>query len=261
MRRVVMLSLVAVLVLTAVVGTGVVNAQGPSVDVQAPPAPGVGWGGAFQQRGGPGQPHRWTGDRGQWLALRIIADTLGMSQQDLIAELRTGKTVAEVAQAQGVDLTTVVDALLAPRAERLQQAVDNGRLTQEQADALLVLARIRTEDRLQQPYRLSPLMIAAQVLGMEPPELLAELRTGKSVAEVAAERGVALDEIVDAIVAPKADRLSELVAAGRLTQEQADILIALERDRVTRMLEWHKAPPGRGPGHGPRGRGFRFGDG
>ena len=250
MRRFVLLGLAVMLVVTAVVGTGVVNAQGTVMDEQPPLAPAHGWAHALGRRGTPGHPPPWAGDRSQWFALRVIAEALGISQQDLIAELRTGKTVADIAQEQGVDLATVVDALVAPEAQRLQRAVEKGRLTQAQADALLALARIRVEDRLHRPFPLSPLMIAAQVLGMEPRELLVELRAGKSVAEVAAERGVPLDDIVDAIVEPKADRLTELVAAGRLTQEQADILIALERERVTHMLEWHRPPPRRGPRHG-----------
>lgn len=249
MKGFVLVVLVALVAFAAFAGTGIVQAQAPQAMSDVTPAVGA-VNLAPQHQGGPHPNQR---DRARWAELRIIAETLNMSQQDLIAEFRSGKTVADVAAEKGVDLSTVVDALLARRMEQLQRAVDNGRLTQQQADAILALDRIRVEDRLGQPFPLDPLMIAAQVLGMEPPDLLAELRAGKSVADVAQEKGVALDDIVNAILERKVERLNQLVTDGRLTQEQADILIALERDRVTQMLNRHVQPCRCGPGRGRGG--------
>lgn len=257
MRKFIYAALGLLLVVAATVSAGVAWAQGPDSSGtgavwQTPgsgsvfphagvsgkePARGHGWG-----RGGKHGPV--ARERGHWVELKAIADVLNMSQQDLIAELRAGKTVADVAQEQGVDLAQIVDALVAPQEQRLQRAVESGRLTQEQADALLALKRIQIEDRLSQLFPLDPMMIAAQVLGMEPQELFAELRQGKSVAEVAQEKGVDLEEIVNAITEPKVERLNQLVTDGRLTQEQADILINMERERVTQMLnrQWQPCP-------------------
>lgn len=95
---------------------------------------GRGKGGRFGGRMGPrgfmmpGQP---------MLDTDIIAEKLGMTVDELKAELKDGKTVAELAQAKGVELQVIVDALVASQAERLQQAVTNGRITQEQADQML----------------------------------------------------------------------------------------------------------------------------
>ena len=251
MKRFIILTLVALLVATAVFGVGVVSAQTFAPDARTTNvAPHAG----NHHPGGPGRAGTVRQHRAHWRELAVIAQTLNMQEQDLIAAFRAGKTVADVAQEQGVDLATVVDALVAPRAQRLQRAVDNGRLTQAQADALLALERIRVEDRLQRPFPLDPLMIAAQVLGMEPRDLLAELRAGKSVADVAAEKGVALDDIVNAILARKVERLNQLVADGRLTQDQADTLIAMARDRVSRMLNRHPRPCRCGPHRGGQGK-------
>ena len=60
-----------------------------------------------------------------------------MTVEELSAALAEGKTVAEIAAEQGVELGALVAALIAPRAEFLNQAVVDGRLTQEQADAML----------------------------------------------------------------------------------------------------------------------------
>jgi len=67
----------------------------------------------------------------------LLAEALGMTTEELFAAQESGQTVAEVAAAQGVELADVVAAVIAPRAELLAQAVADGRLTQEQADAML----------------------------------------------------------------------------------------------------------------------------
>jgi hypothetical protein len=67
----------------------------------------------------------------------LLAEALGMTVEELQAAQAGGQTVAEMAAAQGVELADVVAAVMVPRAESLAQAVAGGRLTQEQADAML----------------------------------------------------------------------------------------------------------------------------
>lgn len=67
----------------------------------------------------------------------LLAEALGMTTEELYAAQKAGQTVAEIAAAQGVDLADVVVAVVAPHAERLTQAVADGRLTQEQVDLRL----------------------------------------------------------------------------------------------------------------------------
>jgi polyhydroxyalkanoate synthesis regulator phasin len=63
-----------------------------------------------------------------------LAEQLGMTSDELQAELEAGKTIAELAEEKGVDLDA---ARIEAMKERIQQAVEDGTLTQEQADWLL----------------------------------------------------------------------------------------------------------------------------
>ena len=86
--------------------------------------------------GGPG------GGRGLGLeGLQIAAEALNMTTDELINALRSGKTLEELADEAGVDIQDVQDAIQAEREtsmrERIQQAVDDGTMTQEHADWLL----------------------------------------------------------------------------------------------------------------------------
>jgi hypothetical protein len=78
----------------------------------------------------------------------VLAGLLGIDAETLRTELQGGKTVAEIATEQGVDVQTVIDALVAEATSHLQLAVDNGRLTQEEADAKLVDLTARITDRV-----------------------------------------------------------------------------------------------------------------
>src|SRR5512145_1116793 len=79
----------------------------------------------------------------------------------------------------------------------------------------------------------SLLAIAAEQLGMEPTELVAELQAGKTIAELAEAQGVAVDTLVDAVLAAHSEWLTQAVTAGNLTQEQADARLALMKTNLT----------------------------
>ncbi len=94
----------------------------------------------------------------------------------------------------------------------------------------------------------SVVSVTADVLDMDRTEIIAQLREGKSIADIAGDK---LDEIVDALVAKRQEKLNELVADGRLTQEQADALVALMKARITDRLSQPFTPRGFGEGQCP----------
>ena len=78
---------------------------------------------------------------GSWTTFDTAAEVLGLTPEELFAELHAGNTLEEIAEAQGVELEAVQDAINAARGEAMQdaieQAVEDGDITQEQADWLL----------------------------------------------------------------------------------------------------------------------------
>jgi hypothetical protein len=96
------------------------------------------------------------------------------------------------------------------------------------------------------------LSAAATALGLSEADLRAQLRAGKSLATVAKEKGVAVEKVVDALVAEAQQRLAGAVAAGRLTQAQADERLKDVRARITdRVNATRPARPGRGQAPAP----------
>jgi len=81
----------------------------------------------------------------------ISASTIGVTPQTLVAELKTGKSIAQVATEHHVDPSTVVTALSVAADAKVAQAVAQHELTQAQADRIdaILPARIaRIVDRV-----------------------------------------------------------------------------------------------------------------
>jgi hypothetical protein len=99
----------------------------------------------------------------------------------------------------------------------------------------------------------------AEALGMTEADLRTELQAGKSVADVASAKGVALDAVVNAVIAAQTTSLSHAVTDGRITQAQADALLANLRVTLPGQLQTKQVAGLEGSGFG--GRGGRGGPG
>lgn len=134
------------------------------------------------------------------------------------------------------------------------QTQDGTELTQEEREALREERRDAREAR-----RAEKIALLTETLGITEDELAAAREAGQSLADVATAQGVPVETLVAALVEAKTDQILEHVAAGDLTQDEADEKIAGLEERVTERVN---AEPGeredRGRrGFGPRGpRGF-----
>jgi AraC-like DNA-binding protein len=81
--------------------------------------------------------HRGFGHFGFFGNLTAAADYLGLTEAQLQSQLEGGKSLAQVAQAQGKSVSGLVDALVAAAKTRLDEAVAAGRLTQAQETEML----------------------------------------------------------------------------------------------------------------------------
>jgi len=144
-------------------------------------------------------------------------------------------------------------------AEVLGPLVEDGTLTQEQADKVIAaLEAARPDGRgpgKGGPGRALGLEAAAGALSISVDELSAELRSGRTIAEVAAERGVDVQTVIDAMVGELRTRLEERVAAGDLTQEQVDEKLAEATERITEQVDESMPTRPAGPRGGRGGPG------
>jgi hypothetical protein len=155
--------------------------------------------------------------------------------------------IDDAAKQLGVTPDKLTSALQQALVNRVEQAVKDGRLTREQADA--VIARIKAGDL--------PLGVpgfghgggpggdrggfgrhgggkafgetraaAAAFLGVTEEQLRTARESGKSLADIAKEKGKTTDGLKAAMLAAVTKAADAAVTAGKLTKEQRDALVA-----------------------------------
>jgi len=158
--------------------------------------------------------------------VQAVADLLGMTPDQIRAERQGGKSLAAIAAERGVDQTTLVQTITNAMVPRIQQFV--GRMVNREGSGRPEGLGPR-EGRDARGFRGGPrdgqggpgqglFQPIADLLGMTPDQVVAERRAGKSLADIAAARGVDQATLVQAITVTARARLDEQVAAGRLTR-------------------------------------------
>jgi hypothetical protein len=94
---------------------------------------------------GPGHGPGGRGGPGFGRDLDAAAKALGITADELRTALQGGQSLADVAKAKGIDVSKVVDALVAQLKAHLDQEVASGEHTQAEADQKLADARTRIE--------------------------------------------------------------------------------------------------------------------
>jgi hypothetical protein len=195
---------------------------------------------------------------------------------------REQSLIADVAQRLHVTPTQLTDAVKAAMADQIDAAVRAGRLTQAQANELK--QRIQQAPGLPFGPMFGPpgphgfgfrgpgemhgagliLDAAAPYLGLSEDQLRQQLRSGKSLAQVASAQHKSVSGLEQAITSAVRSRLDKAVAAGRITKAQ-------EQQRLSRLSQALPSivnrpppplPPVGGPhfgGPGPRPDGPQFG--
>jgi len=167
-----------------------------------------------------------------------------------------------LAAALNIQRATLDSAITTAGNKTIDDAVQQGKLTQAQGDALK--SRFQNGDigALWGRGRIPPgpaatalrdlpramLEAAARKLGMTTTELLTQLRSGQTLAQIAQAKGTTEQAVIDAALAAAKTRLSQAVADGNLTQTQADSIYTQLEQKGTLLFTPR--------GHGFHGRGW-----
>lgn len=97
----------------------------------------------------------------------------------------------------------------------------------------------------------------SQLLNMEQADLLTELKAGKSLLDIAKDKGISEQTLIDTIKAQINSTIDEKVKQGYLTEDQAkELKTTLDEEHIKGDLERVPMAGGKGAGFGGRG-GFR----
>jgi polyhydroxyalkanoate synthesis regulator phasin len=183
-------------------------------------------------------------------------------------EERSQGVIDDAAEQLGVEPGELSDALKQALKNQVDDDVDAGRLTEEQADALkeridsadvpLVFGGLRSlphDFGFGHFAGLAGLDAAASYLGLSESEVRSRLADGKSLAEIAKAEGKSVDGLVNALVKAADERIDQAVEDGKLTKDHAAELKEDLNDLITELVD---REPGSAPFLRKNGPGFGF---
>lgn len=177
--------------------------------------------------------------------LKETAAILGLDEKALVEKLKAGQTLSEIAQAAGVSEADLLQKLTDAATKKLDEAVAAGKLTQEQADKLKADLSAKLKEGITTkgiPFGPGPGMGGpghpgkpgfdhgfgfgrggmgfgvfgneeqlATILGMTKEELKAARDAGKSLAEIAQEKGITEEALIGKLKDAMTDGLKKFV--------------------------------------------------
>jgi DNA-binding CsgD family transcriptional regulator len=170
--------------------------------------------------------------------LQAVATKLNLTPTQLITQLLSGKSLAEVAQSQQVNLSEVKAGLVDSLQQQLAQAIQQGKVTQSQAAkagqtvelwfgeaANLHLSDLKRFQNLDKAGLFKKVLAAtANSLNLSQTELTGQLAAGKSLAQIAQAQQVPLAKVKDATLGSIQAQVKDLVQQGTLTTVQAGLI-------------------------------------
>jgi len=187
-------------------------------------------------------------------AVAVLAAGGALAATQLSSSKEESQAVVDDAAAQlGVEPSKLDAALRKAFENRVDAAVEAGRLTKAEGDA--IKARIESGEvplfRFGHPDGRfghhgpfgAKLEAAASYLGVSEDELRSELRDRKSLAQAARDHDKSVDGLIDAMVDAAEKKLDAAVAAGRLTQAEKQEMLAGLRARIADLVNGRFPPP------------------
>jgi hypothetical protein len=176
-------------------------------------------------------------------ALKAVMDATKLTRVNVLIELGMGKTPASLITEKGGSVEAVKTAIKDQLTADAKKAVADGKLLQEVADRLLGELDSTIDQLLNNPLtalagenvavrRLQVTSVTALLkqtvaeTGLKQREILASLRDGKTLNQIATDNKADPAKIVAAVQADLTEQVNKLVKNNRITDDQAKTFIA-----------------------------------
>ena len=174
--------------------------------------------------------------------LAAAAQYLQIDRATLAKDLRSGQSLAQIADARGKSVGRLEVALVAAVRTKLDAAVSAGRMTSVREQRVLarvqgIVGKLVNAKLAAKPAAAKARLLgaAAAYIGVKPKALAAELK-GTSLAEVAVAHGKTAAGLKTALLAPFRARLEKAVSAGRITSADAQARLGRISARLDALI-------------------------
>jgi hypothetical protein len=163
-------------------------------------------------------------------AIALVAEQTGLEPVVVARELRGGSTLAELITANGGDVDAFVAETAGLVTEKVNAALEEGKLTQAQADRILANLESALTEGLNRSFdgprpvrtriQRHVIQLAADQTGLDSAAIVEQLLAGTPLADILSENGVDPTVFVDALMAQAQERVDSRMAQmhERLTE-------------------------------------------
>lgn len=191
----------------------------------------------------------------------IPQDILGMTAAEVREEINAGKTLEEIFAEKGLDYETYLDQWLADHEACLEEAVAEGKLTEDQAELLQERLEDRVEDglffyqnqgfaasmRSYMRFRAEKIWeggngLIGQILEkleITFDDLKARISGGETLQEIATEAGIDLNAVHEEFIQKQLENVEQALADGKITEAQADRIRERLNDQLENPIPWN----------------------
>ncbi len=177
-----------------------------------------------------------------------FAGILGMDANALGQELKSGKTLAQIAAAKGMDVNTLTEKLQASFNDRIDKAVANGKLTADKAVAMKAKTASKATSVINKSWtghkgeagKESVFKNVRQqipaLFSMDATQLKEQLKSGKTLVQVAEEKGIAKKDLVSKVQSIMKANLDQAVKDKKITADKATQIESKLPQMIERMV-------------------------
>lgn len=185
---------------------------------------------------------------------KALLDFLKIDAKTFEAEVKDGKSLASIAQGQGISEQALKDFMVDRVSKGVDLAVKEGRIPANEADQTKAKIEQRVADMISGkvpmrghhpggPAHFNNAKLL-EVLKMNNESLKTEMKAGKSLVTIGKEHGVSEQTIKDLMIQQMNQRIAEGVQSGRITAEKAEQMKSGMDKHVSAMIN------GKGPMRG-----------
>jgi hypothetical protein len=181
------------------------------------------------------------------LAEKDILAASGLTQAQVKAGLKAGKSISQMITDNGGDPAKVEATVIADLKGKLDKAVAAGKVTPDQEATALTKAQTQLHTFLNKtpkaPQKVAAklaqvgLADAAKVIGIQPADLRTAMKGGKSIAQVAKDHGLSTSALVTGVTTNVDARIDAALAAGKIDAAHATKLKAGISAVVTKLVD------------------------
>ncbi|MDR3585555.1 MAG: hypothetical protein P4L59_09545 [Desulfosporosinus sp.] len=166
--------------------------------------------------------------------MKVVTQDLNISNQTLMSELSSGKSINDIAAAQKADKAKLATDVQAALTANITQAVQSGKMTSAQATTMESKLTQRVQNILSRTRQAkgnrgaglggsmsSVLKVVTQDLNISNQTLMSELGSGKSINDIATAQKADKAKLATDVQAALTANITQAVQSGKITSDQA----------------------------------------